>query len=294
MAKSKSETTFRAVCRQIHLPTLDTQLVIQPFGDVHRFSSACAVDKWKAFCRWAKKSHTPSTYYLSTGDLDDMASASERVHLTDPGVHDQTKKRLDGAAVVASNAILEEIDFAKGNMLGFVQGNHFWDIDEYHQTTTQYMAEQFKAPWLGGLAYIRLSITAGKRTGTTAVDIVVSHGRAGGKLAGTTINQVDDLRRLFPNADIYIMGHDHNKGGWPKTVLDVTSGRDGALNVKQKRYWLIRSGSFLRGYIDGESTYPVASLYQPNDLGVVRLTVDMHRSQVGGQDRITPDIHCWS
>ena len=141
------------------------------------------------------------------------------------------------------------------------------------------------------LFYISISIKLFHGTGAKAhtnisMDIVPCHGKAGGKLAGTTINQVEDLKRIFPVADIYVMGHDHQRGAWPKSILLA----DDRGNIKQKRQFLARSGSFKKGYVDGVSGYEVGRLLTPSDLGAIIFSVSVHRDQKDGGDRYILDI----
>jgi hypothetical protein len=103
---------------------------------------------------------------------------------------------------------------------------------------------------------------------------------------GTSINQVDDLTRIFPIADLYIEGHDHQRGAWPKSVLLPTN-RGG--DIKQKRQFLCRSGSFKKGYCEGVSGYEVGRLLRPSDLGAVVFKISVHRDQ-RETDRLILDI----
>jgi hypothetical protein len=129
----------------------------------------------------------------------------------------------------------------------------------------------------------------GKRHGTSFfIYIVACHGRAGGKLAGSSINQVEDLKKIFPIADIYIMGHDHQRGAWPTSIL--LPGDQGT-GIKQKRQFLARSGSFKKGYTSGVASYEVGSLYRPSDMGAVQFSISLHRQkEKNGYERIITDI----
>jgi len=293
----KNDSIFTTHYLEINLPSTaaGSHINIQPVGDVHRFAPNCVVEKWKNFCQWAKKEDTPYTYYLLMGDMDDFASSSERQILTSEKLHESTKKFFDRHACKAIDELIGEIDFMKDRTIGCIQGNHYWEF-ESGESSTQYIAEALNSKWLGDVAYIRLKINFPKTHQSSMVDIVAAHGKAGGQLVGTSINQVEKLREIFPSADIYIMGHDHHKGAWPVSVLEVTnkSHLNNDLIVKQKRQWLARSGSFLAGYAEGEQSYVVKRLYRPTDIGIIRFKVDFFRQCKGGSDIMTKDIHVWN
>ena len=98
---------------------------------------------------------------------------------------------------------------------------------------------------------------------------------------------------IFPTADLYIMGHDHRKGAVPTSTLEVVTGARGKLITKQKRQWLCRSGSFLRGYVENEPSYVAGALMRPTDLGTIRIEVKVTRETRGGTDLMAKDIHVW-
>ena len=293
----KNDSIFTTHYLNITLPSaaIGSHINIQPVGDVHRFAPNCVVEKWKNFCDWAKKEDTPYTYYLMMGDMDDFASSSERQILTSEKLHESTKKFFDKHAYKAIDELISEIDFMKDRTIGCIQGNHYWEF-ESGESSTQYIAEALNAKWLGDVAYIRLNINFTNSNKHMSIDIVAAHGKAGGKLVGTSLNQVDDLKRIFPNADIYIMGHDHHKGAWSTSVLEVKhkSRNENDLIVCQKRQWLARSGSFLAGYLEGEQSYIVKRLYRPTDIGVVRFRCDFFRDCKNDSDNLIKDIHVWN
>lgn len=287
MARRKQR--FEVVRHNITIPSLSTRIKLVPFSDVHRHHPACDVDRWKAFLERCQADDDEYTLYLSLGDLDDMCSDSERKILNDDDLHESTKYNLDQFIRRQTLDLADEIGFMKGRLIGMVSGNHLWDFSD-GTTTTDLLCERLKTKWLGSLAFIRISVKVENRGGRYAVDIVAAHGKAGGKLVGTSINQVKDLKEIFPSADCYLQGHDHQKGAWPITCLEVTQ----LMTVKQKRQWLVRTGSFLRGYVPGCDSYVVSRLYRPTDLGVVRGEIEFRRDKDGGKDGVVKDIHFWA
>ena len=269
----------------------DTYLI--PFGDVHRDTPSCDVDRWNWFRENCKKYPKDKTWYLGMGDFNDFASSREQKILADPKLHDETKKKLDSIIERDNRRFANEISFMRGRLIGVLDGNHNWVFRD-GTTATQDLCERMNAPYLGWLSWVELRIKLLYKTGkekskgTTDIRIfiVACHGKAGGKLMGTSINQVDDLVKIFPVADIYIQGHDHQRYAVPKSIL--IPGVNGA-EIKQKRQFLARSGSFKKGYCEGVSGYEVGRLLRPSDLGAVVFEISVHRD-LRDTDRLILDI----
>ena len=108
---------------------------------------------------------------------------------------------------------------------------------------------------------------------------------------GSSINAVDDMTRVINNADIYAMGHDHQRSATPKTVLSINNNSaDGKVLLKQKRQFLVRSGSFQKSYEKDKSGYAQGRLMRPADLGAVRLNISTHRDTKDMVNSVILDI----
>jgi len=305
MSKEQVFTTYQKI---IAVPKFSTPIVIQPIGDIHYNSPHCALDAFRADLAAMKRRHTPSTYYLMMGDEMELCSTREREILADRKMHTTTLTRLDQQAVQDHLKLLRDLKFMRGHLLGWVEGNHYWEFQSGDdrlgvlrgESSTRWMARQTESRWLGYLGYIRLLFRFGNTTQKASLDIVACHGRAGGKLVGTSINQVNDLRAVFPGADLYLFGHDHQRGGWPVTILTagVSNGPRGQhdeLHVRHRDQWLCRTGSYHRAYVPNEPSYPVGGLMRPSSLGSIRLTVTHHAATDQQGDRLlTRRIECAS
>jgi hypothetical protein len=265
---------------------------IIPFGDVHRDTQGCDVDRWEWFLKNSRATleSNPSTYFMCMGDTHDFGSFSEVKKIKSSVLHQTTMEKFDMMAQEDNRKFCQEIGFMRGKMLGFIEGNHGWVMSD-GKTANEDLAERLGSESLGWLCHYTLNFQFEDRSkGSQNVYIVACHGKAGGKTAGNSVNQVDWLRNVFPAADIYIMGHDHERWIRPVNVL-LPNPSAGGVKIKQKRQLLCRSGSYLKGYHDGASSYTVAGLFRPSDLGSIQIDISFHRDQSGGEDRIITDIH---
>ena len=265
------------------------EFYIVPFGDVHRDTPSCDVDRWKWFLQGCKKLPQDRTYYIGMGDFNDFASSREQEELRHSKIHDQTRDKFDLIVQADNRKFAQEISFMRGHLLGLLDGNHNWTFRD-GTTATQDLCDRMDAPYLGWLTHLTMNIAVktskGRKRGNSInLTIIACHGKAGGKLMGTSINQVDDLTRIFPVADLYIEGHDHQRYAVPKSILMA----DQKGNIKQKRQMISRSGSFKKGFCEGISGYEVGRLLRPSDLGGIIFEVSLHRD-FRETDRLILDI----
>jgi len=279
---------FTLHLKRINLP-YGKSLKIIPVGDVHYDSPLCDRGRWRNFIKRCKNDDDANTYYFLMGDPNEFASWSDRNILLNRGLHESAAAKLDQVALADTRDFIKEIMFMQGRMIGVISGNHKW-VFKKKGSSDEMIARALRAKFLGDLGYVRLVIKQGGSV--VNVDIVAHHGKAGGKTAGATLNQVDDLRRIFPVADLYFMGHDHKRGVWPESVLVIqNNGNRGRMITKQKRQLLCRTGSFLRGYVDGMDSYVADRLLRPCELGAIKLEVKIKRDRSGGIDSTMADIH---
>lgn len=274
------ETIYTVHKKVIKLKSWNDIVPIWFFGDVHRDAVACDKERWKWFLK--KSEQDKEAYYMGMGDYHDLASSREQVHLNRNDLHETTMETLDEVVEKNNRDFCVEIKQMRGRLLGLMDGNHNWRFPN-GSTASEDLANRMGCEHLGWLTHFTLLFKSGGKV--QSVHIVACHGRAGGKRIGTSINQVEDMKAIFPIADIYIMGHNHDRGAWPIDVLYPTAGGQ----IKQKRQFLCRSGSFLKAYEKGRSNYATGMLLRPADMGALKLNIGFHRDREEG-DRIITDI----
>jgi hypothetical protein len=100
---------------------------------------------------------------------------------------------------------------------------------------------------------------------------------------------VEKLERIAI-ADIYMMGHDHQKGVRPISKF-VTSSGNGTLKIKSKKQLLITTGGFLKSYMPNMASYAVRSAYAPADLGCAKISITIRRDCSYKKDITSFDLH---
>ncbi len=268
------------------LPSIDDYYDIYFFGDIHRFAKSCDVGRWKWFLERTKKAveaRPDRTLFIGMGDYDDFASTREKQELAK--MHETTIESLEEMTEKRTRLLSMEMKHMKGRTVGLVEGNHHW-LYANGTTTTMELAGRLEALYFGWLCHHTMMFDYGSKS--MAVHFVLCHGKAGGKRAGASINQVEDMKSIFPAADVYCQAHNHQREAKPVSVLLPMQGRKGT-SIKQKRQFLCRSGSFKKAYESNTAGYEISRLLMPSDLGAIKLRVGFHRDQKDG-DRMITDI----
>lgn len=250
------------------------------FGDVHRDSPNHAHGAWKEFLAHAKG--LKEAVFIGVGDYVDSASTSERDCLERSGgfLHESTKRDLQAIGQKKVELLSKELGFMKGRLLGLMNGNHYFNFADA-TNTDQRLCRELECCYLGVSCFIRLYLVNHCGTQGFALDIWAHHGTGAGRLMGGSINRVDQMRE-HAEADIYIMGHDHKRLAVPAMPrLSLQHSAKKGLEVKSRQQWLVRSGSFLASYQDGESNYNVDAGRGPSSLGHVELIIIPRRNGHG-------------
>jgi hypothetical protein len=297
MSSAGSDNVFTTTVYEWKIGSYSKEFHIIPIGDVHFDSPGHCRPTFKETVAHIKKLHNEGVEYrlYGMGDYIDQCSDSERSKLArqgKEGLHESTHATLDRAANGAIKEYCDMLEFTKGKWIGFLQGNHYWRFltgkyQELGKTSDQIIAEKLGGEWLGWASYNIVRLKYAKHT--TCFDIFASHGKGSGQLLGSPYNTVNKMKNVFPNADIYMMGHDHSRGVLPETTLEVTlNKKSGNPIVKDKTRLFCRTGSFLKGYEAGEPNYVVRALWSPSSIGHMEIVGKCKRAATSdGKDRIT-------
>lgn len=270
--------TYRILQDEITLDKWSDSVPLFFFGDVHRDTKNCDVDRWNDFRSTAKERIKENKYtrFIGMGDYHDFASTREKKYL-DKDVHESTRHAFDELAERHNRELAAELSFMKGRLLGLIEGNHSW-VFSNAKTSGEDLAERLDSKDMGWLCHYTITFHFKNRPDTAVcIHFVLCHGKAGGKTMGITVNQVDDLRKIFPVANVYMMGHDHQKAAHPASVLRPVRGK-GKYQIKQLEQLLCRSGAFVKAYQDNSDSYEIFRLYRPSSLGALELNISFYNS----------------
>jgi predicted phosphodiesterase len=229
---------------------LNGQFSILFMGDWHVGNPGCDDEKLKKALEKIKTD--PFCYTILMGDLIENATPLTERSLKTFNLEAvlKSKSPLPSQQVRIVRALLEPI---KHKIIGALIGNHedrAWSHDDFRLNIT----EPLGINYLGDKAYIALDfVYRGKLV--HQYKLVVGHSRFGGKYDGTVGMAAEKAFNEYEDFDCLAFGHTHFSFAhkkFRKFLRDV----DGKLELMQRKYYLINTGTFLRSEVQGVDLYP--------------------------------------
>jgi len=233
---------------------------IVPIGDIHLGNRNCDLGLLERVIDYVKENE--HVLWLGMGDYSDSITCKDKRY--DLNSIDDDYATPD----VQYRKIESMFRPIKDKCLGLIDGNHdYLQWLEHSHNYVDAMAYNLGVPYMTMDGYVRLSFKRrvnDKLVGMPKVDIYAHHGWSSARTDGAKVNRIEDLADIFPNLDLYLMGHVHLLGSSPsKFQLAVDEG----FHIVQKKEHFVFTGSFLRGYVDGNVSYVERAGYQPTSLG---------------------------
>jgi hypothetical protein len=188
----------------------------------------------------------------------------------------------------------------RGHLIGLLCGNHYGvfrggkgkkENADNGLTTDEKLCRLMGTKYLGATSFVQLVFASKNHATSMALDMWVHHGSAVCATLGGSITQVEKMQNTAI-ADIYLLAHDHKRFAVPASPkLFLRKAHAGLPTLHHKKIILARTGSFMRGYVDGEDSYISEKAAPPSDLGVVKIEITPRRFQHNGNDFIDLDLH---
>ena len=263
---------------EVHGAEKDTPTYLLPFGDIHWDSPKCSMDRWHEWCEWAAKKK--NSLFLGMGDYFDSVSTHERRVFLNPDLHDDTIENLETFYRKQVHAFAKEIKFMKGRLIGLIEGNHHVTFAD-GTTSTHLLCSLLETKYLGVMAAVRLSFRQIKgfpNNFTYPIDIVAHHGLGASRLLGGSINKVAQMSDWW-EADLFLMGHDHQKIVAEREKLKISYSHRNreSSKVVARKVVSARTGTFLKGYAPGKSSYAAAKVMPSTTLGTIKVELTPRR-----------------
>ena len=267
--------------------SLSERYLIEPLGDIHLGAVNCDKDKLQA--RINRIKNTPNCYTIIMGDIADAIT-----------LHD---KRFDGNTVDPELKEPErQYEYAeevlrpiKDKIIGIHTGNHdsflrketarmlrnsgIYGEDKILQESdwVKKLCKNLGVPHLSFSAFTRLTFQNPKKElDVSQFKIFSTHGRYGGERVGGNVNKVEDYASFF-EADIYLSAHTHQIVSSKRVILTVSQrSRD----IIERIQVFAVTGSFLRGYAVGNTSYVEESVKRPTRIGTITVDIQPNRRDI--------------
>lgn len=243
------DTRLNATCRIVGL------------GDIHRGNPWFDEDHFYRTLDWIEENDCK---VILMGDYGECINAKDPRH--DYNAIDWEYATPDKQYM----KVTEDLERIKHKCIMMLEGNHesnFWRRHNHNYTSG--MAKALDIPYVGISGYILLRFKHLTKEGKPATRrifrIYAHHGWAGGRSDGYKVKVIQDLRNIFDDAHLYMMGHTHKRGSvFPTTTLRVNA-RTKKIQDHDKNY--VYTGSYIKGHEVGKGSYVEARAYPPTQLG---------------------------
>ena len=242
---------------------------VVPISDCHIGTKNCDMEKLKGTVEWIKK--TKNVYWYDNGDSIDSINFSDKRF--DPrdiedevDLHDLARSQADMYCSLMKP--IAERCICK------LSGNHEETLGrKYHFDVNNYICGKLGVRNAGYNAYINLFFMRG--VGSSTLKIFSSHGFGGGRSVGAKINNIVSIGNMFL-ADVYVMGHNHEKVVKDAEILDCTNSAKNPHLLARKRLYIL-AGSFLKTFEQGQTSYGEIKVYPPIPTGFTKIFIEPHR-----------------
>lgn len=251
-------------------------LTIISIGCVHADDPGFSESLFKQCIEEIKR--TPDCLVIGLGDFSNFLRTTARKHLQSYTGDEDSWRDLDQMVRKKAEEFAHKwLSPIKDKILGLAEGNHFHRFVS-GETDTQYLCQLIGVPYLEKPAFVRLQICNNAKRTLRTLKLLIHHGDWSGGTArtGGDVNSLENKGMGF-DFDIFIASHTHRRYGMHLPVLTIPV--VGKLKVIERPRVFIRTGTFMRGYVeDCQGRYVDKKLLSPTDLGYVRLLVHFQQS----------------
>jgi hypothetical protein len=272
---------------------LSRPLFVVCFGDVHKDSPEHAASDWRKFCEYYRVfKKTNQVLFIGMGDYTDALSRRERVAMANPDIHESTIENMEDVQQKLVDEFYNDISFMEGNLLGLVEGNHYWQFSD-GTTTTMRLCNKLGCKYLAGGLYGKIQVCDDKDHVRHTIDIYAAHGDGNTITIGGSITKIERFAGSV-KANIYILGHDHQHITADIPLVEVGLTRDGlSCRTAEYKRCAIRSGSFLRVYQNNSKSYAIGKMYKPSGLGNGQVEINFARNSNDRYFTLSPQLRSY-
>lgn len=258
-------------------------ITIWNLSDLHIGNAACAMDDIKRDIETIKED--PHSFFVGGGDYADYIGYTD--NRFEAGELDETLtiKQLAYLGKELTRRVGDMFEPIKSKCLGLLFGNHEKKYQRVQQQGELHaeLCERLGVPNLGysalfdvefihtGRAVSRLVKSSNAKGQRKRFRFFVHHGAGYAATPAGKLKRLIDFMSYFPEADITMVGHVHDQVG--KRVITIGGGADCDKLYQRHRIGVI-SGSYLKTYSLGHTTYGEVRGYAPTCLGSAIVRID--------------------
>ena len=278
--------------RYIWHPSRSDTFKLVYFSDIHWLAKACA--EREVMKQVQEIRDDPFTFWIGGGDYGEFIGYGDAKRFDPDAVSEKvTVKDLARLGKVTYTGIRNLFKPIKSKCLGLIVGNH---EKQYMRRLQQedlhgWLCTELDVADLGYSCF--LDVVFCRAAGATpklmpkvhdgqhskSFRVWCHHGAGAAQTKGGKINRLTSFMRNF-DADIFFMGHVHDQMGARLQVLEAD--RD-CLKLTNRTKLGVISGSFLKTYARGVTTYGEQKGYEPTTLGAAWVAIKPDTREMWGR-----------
>jgi hypothetical protein len=253
-------------------------------SDLHLLNKACAVDDVKRDIEIIK--NDPFSFWVGGGDYAEFIGHDDKRFDPDAVSEDVKVKDLGRLGKYEMEMVRGLFSPIKHKCLGLLFGNHEYkfeiekkQLDLHGWLCTELSVDNLGYSAMFDLIFVNLKIKIpmlsnkapayDKQRGVEAFRFFVHHGAGFASTPGGKLNKLIQAMNSF-DAEIFMLGHVHDQTG----RRQVTIGADEHCTKSKAKVKLgVISGSYLKTYSDGVTTYGEQRMYLPTTLGAAKISI---------------------
>lgn len=248
-------------------------------GDIHRGNPWLQEKPFYKMLEWIEEN---PCYVILMGDYGEAINAKDPRH--DYNAIDWKYATPDKQY----RQTLMDLEPIKDKIVCMLDGNHDYNYWRRHNHNyVDWIATDLGVPYVGVSGYVlfRFRRKSGKARSAQTLKIYAHHGWSGGRTDAYKVKVIHDLKNIFNDPHLFLMGHCHRLGEvFPTTYLYV-SNRGYIREYTQKYFY---TGSYLKGYAEGVGSYVEARAYSPTQIGSPIIEVKPNRTDGGRATNVPP------
>lgn len=230
----------------IKLANSGHKVYLHAFGDIHRAALGCDSKQLRSdiadFGDAAEADNGETHLWIGMGDWLNCIGIKDKRH-DGAAIAPEFREHIgDSLMSVEEDTLVSEFEPIKQYGIGLCSGNHELKAAKHTEVNhARNLARRLDVPYLGYSAVIRFRLRWGAKTNSVITHI--HHGRGAGRTRGGKVNTLYSMRDVV-DADVHIVGHDHDMLDFPAARLSVT--RTGELRLRQDEVLFVNSGTYLK------------------------------------------------
>jgi len=276
--------------RWIVHPSRSDEITIWNLADLHWLSRACAEKHVRKDIKAIQDD--PNSFWVGGGDYADFIGFTDKRFDPDAVAPWVSVKNLGNLGVFGMTCVRDLFLPIKDRCLGLVVGNHEkkYALKTEHEGLHGWLCTELGVPSLEYSALLDVIFwrkssvksprlaweTPGGSGDTRTVRLFIHHGAGYAQTPGGKLNRLVQFMQSF-EADVFFCGHVHDRVGRREPTI---GGNTDCTELEAHERVGVISGSYLKTYAQGVTTYGEQRGYRPVSLGAAWVRIRPQTGQI--------------